>query len=635
MIRLFFGIILLVSNTTLAQVPFAFPVSTIPDSLREQAVGVYRINETHLDIFSTSKYVHRTHQVITVFDSDARDLIKPVFEFNKFVSIDDIDVSYYNANGLLIRRLTKRDFNVVSAYDGMSLVTDDKVMYADLPNVPFPCTMDLSFTVIVNSYINLPRKLITENGVSTERFEFKVSVPKGQRIRYRSCNIDLSPTISTEKSDTIYNWRASNVKGFRIEKGTYKGDHFLPRIDVSPAKFQYDGYNGEAKDWKSLGAFFYPFYEESAPFKENRALEIRAISDSQSTLVGKVAALYRYMQQSVRYVSIQLGIGGIKPFSVSDVDTKKYGDCKALSNYMRYLLAEAGIKSYPALINAGYNLVPADPSWPADVFNHVILCIPNSKDTLWLECTSNHAEPGFLGSFTANKQALVLTEQGGVLVRTPFNKSVDNRLKLVTNIKLATDGSANVSFHSAATGDFFGSLKQVVRDAKDVDEMKQDFSSQFGLRLGTNVVVNNVADSLGWHSVKMSSFYDKAFDFKAGSKFFITPGFIKLHDDKLPVYSDRKSPFLFRFPFVKESIVRYELPVNVQVESYPAAFIIRNDCFEFERKVAFNKQLGVIEWNVRFVLHQPVVSQDKYELVARSLAQVEKEESQKLILKFE
>ena len=59
----------------------------------------------------------------------------------------------------------------------------------------------------------------------------------------------------------------------------------------------------------------------------------------------KISALYKYMQDKVRYVSVQVGIGGWQPIEAETVDRLSCGDCKALANYMESLLDVAGIKT--------------------------------------------------------------------------------------------------------------------------------------------------------------------------------------------------------------------------------------------------------------------------------------------------
>ncbi|MEI9809836.1 MAG: transglutaminase domain-containing protein [Bacteroidota bacterium] len=77
-----------------------------------------------------------------------------------------------------------------------------------------------------------------------------------------------------------------------------------------------------------------------------------------------IRRIYRYMQENFRYVSIQLGIGGLKPFSAEFTDKKKYGDCKALSNYMKAALKSVGIPSHVAIINSGFNRNRWMPAFP-------------------------------------------------------------------------------------------------------------------------------------------------------------------------------------------------------------------------------------------------------------------------------
>lgn len=71
------------------------------------------------------------------------------------------------------------------------------------------------------------------------------------------------------------------------------------------------------------------------------------------------------MQNKTRYVLISMGIGGWKPMPASEVSKKGYGDCKALTNYMRTLLtAKEGIPSYYAIIYNDDSVINFDKDFP-------------------------------------------------------------------------------------------------------------------------------------------------------------------------------------------------------------------------------------------------------------------------------
>src|SRR5690606_12191315 len=87
--------------------------------------------------------------------------------------------------------------------------------------------------------------------------------------------------------------------------------------------------------------------------------------------------------------------------------------------------------------------------FPSLQANHVVLCIPFQKDTLWLECTSQSGAPGYLGSFTGNRKALLVTEEGGELAATPrygINENTQHR---------------KVTAHLSASGNLTGEIRTI------------------------------------------------------------------------------------------------------------------------------------------------------------------------------
>jgi hypothetical protein len=98
------------------------------------------------------------------------------------------------------------------------------------------------------------------------------------------------------------------------------------------------------------------------------------LAASKTTSLEKMEAIAEFVQHDIRYVAIELGIGGIQPHSASDVFSHRYGDRKDKATLVRSMLREIGVESYHVVINAERGSVTGD--MPAhDGFNHVIAAI--------------------------------------------------------------------------------------------------------------------------------------------------------------------------------------------------------------------------------------------------------------------
>jgi len=281
------------------------------------------------------------------------------------------------------------------------------------------------------------------------------------------------------------------------------------------------------------------------------------------------------------------------------------------------------------LINAGYDGAPVDPNFPSDPFNHVILCVPTKADTIWLECTSNHNEPGFLGSFTENRNALLLTENGGVLVRTPASRYQKNRSVSHTEVFINADGGAKSVTKLWSSGDIASDFHYI--QGMDHDEQKEIFvhalhyatPDQFSLEPGKDENVLNASFE-----------FERLYDFNAGSKFFFPQKLCRLFTDNLKE-EERTIEYIFNYAYEKTDTTIYFLPKEFTVDELPANKEIQNQFLSYNKTAVYNKAAGTLQIITVFAIKKNIIEATDYKTLVQSLNLVQKDEGEKIILRHE
>ena len=236
------------------------------------------------------------------------------------------------------------------------------------------------------------------------------------------------------------------------------------------------GHAGNAGSWQGLGQWSYALNAGRDQLPPATVARVKELVKDLPDARARARRVYELLQGSTRYISVQLGLGGWQTFPASAVAGSGYGDCKALSTYTMALLAAADVPAYVALIGAGSDHADLRADFPSSQFNHAILCAPlvtaGRPDTLWLECTSQTEAFGYMGSFTGNRHALLVTPEGGKLVATPRYGPRENRLERRVDLVLDASGSATATARTLRTGQEQDLYAQLLHELGPPDQKK-------------------------------------------------------------------------------------------------------------------------------------------------------------------
>lgn len=430
-----------------------YPVSEIPEALKTHANVVVRDDQMQYTLVSTKKATFRRKYVVTILNPKGSRFAKLTLGYDRLTRISSLAAIVYDADGKVVRKLKPGEVEDLAAQDGFSLFLDDRLKWVDMTHSTHPYTVEFSYQIEYKFVYAIPGMTIAKESVSVQQASYQLVFPRDLAPRYRMVNWQTGPVEETREGGMeSLTWSFSHIQPFLAEPHGPHPDELVPRIIAAPTVFDYDGFTGDMSSWESYGKWNGLLRQGREDLPEKTRAKVRELSSRLTSTEQKVKVLYEYLQSKTRYVSIQEGIGGLQPFSATVVDETGYGDCKALSNYMIALLKEAGIKGYYCRIRAGDDEPDLIRDFPSHQTNHIIVAVPNAGDTLWLECTSQTQAFGYLGRFTADRMALMVTDNGGKLVRTPAYSAEQNRQFRTAELKIDVAGNGKARVRTTYTG---------------------------------------------------------------------------------------------------------------------------------------------------------------------------------------
>jgi hypothetical protein len=607
-----------------------YPVAAIPEELKKDVNVVIREDHMTFKIHSQSKATLTVVLVATIMNANGEDHASISVGYDKLSKITNFKAAAYDAQGNLIKRLKSSEIYDRSDFDG--LYSDNRSKSADVSQTSYPYTVEFEYEKEFRFLFFIPGSFfISDEKISVQQASYSLIYPPALKPRYKTLNVSVKP-VEENMSEGFQktSWRIENLKPIKFEPMGPSPGSLVPQVMAAPSKFEFDGYMGSMDTWQDFGKWISSLNKGRNNLPEATKLKAKELTANLKTTEEKAKALYTYLQNKTRYVSIQLGIGGFQPFEASVVDQTGYGDCKALSNYMVSLLDAVGIKSNYVLINAGERAAPISVDFSSSQFNHAIVAVPNGADTLWLECTSQTNPFGYQGTFTGDRKALMITNDGAKVVKTIQYKGEQNTQFRSAEVNVLANGDATAKVKTTYSG-----LQYENDDLNFFLDNQYDEQKKW-LQKNTEIPSFDIA------AFKMTNQKDKVpsaivavdlglrrFATVSGKRLFLTPNLMNRSSFVPEKVDERKTKVVRRMAYVDIDTIKYRLPEGIYPEympqpikitsrfgEYESTFTLDQDRLIYIRKLKMNKgEFPPESYNELIEFHRSVNKADNTKMV--------------------
>ena len=568
------------------------------------AAQVYSVVEeyvTDVRYISKTEMVCKERRVITVLDKRGLSAANLLISLNKgYSTLGRFSGSMTDSQGTLLCKIKKSDLEYTEYSE---MLADDACSYfyiCEPPHYPFTVTYEWE-EKHSNGIAWLPA--FVPQGSSNQQVHkacYHIEASPGLDFRYKLFNVSANVEEGIgDKGGRVLDICMDSLPALHTEPLSPASYEIFPHAYIVPATFVFGGYNGSYETWAAYGSWLFSLMEDRDVLPQNVVAELRQKTASCSTPREKVQVVCDILAATTRYVSIQLGVGGMQPAPAAEVCRTGYGDCKALVNYARAMLGELGIESNYVVINTERENITRD-FVNGSQFNHAILQVPLDGDTLWVECTNPTLPLGYLHDGIAGHDALIVTAMGGKLCRLPSYTHSQTVQQNNVAIALANDGSATVGMQRECSGakyeglHFFSKLTKV--------EQRDYLRSCLNMPNAEVTAISYNENREGVPSCAVTCLATVArYATKSGNRFFVPLNPLK-GVSQLPAGDDRRTDVVIKSGTVYVDNVEIVLPDGFMVESLLQPINISSSIASFEvdavqegnvvrisQKLSFNK----------------------------------------------
>ena len=424
--------------------------------------------------------------------------------------------------------------------------------------------------------------------VPSREVHYSLQLPPGWE--YKASWINSSEVKPTQSGPNQWDWVVSDVKAIRQEAEMPPIDGVAGEMVISffpPGGPSLNGFS----TWQEMGKWYVNLTNGRRDASPQITQQVTSLTASAHTPIEKMKALAQFVQHDVRYVAIELGVGGWQPHSAADVYTHHYGDCKDKATLLSSMLSQAGVESFYVLINVERGAVTRET--PANIgFDHAILAIklpagvsdpslvatiqhPRLGSILFFDPTNELTPFGQIGGYLQANYGLLVTPEGGELVELPEQPPAMNSIQRVATLTLDPAGTLKGEVTEKRLGDRAWSerwrLRAVTKSAdqiKPIEDLLAGSLSLFQITQASVMNLNQTDQPFGFRYNFVAQNYAK----NAGGLLLVRPRVLGVKSSGiLETKEPRRFPVEFEGPSRDTDTFDITIPAGYVVDDLPPA----------------------------------------------------------------
>lgn len=586
--------------------PFACcPALCAQADLHANAYSIVQDATTEIVCTSATNASRKEKRVIEILNEKGKEDATFLCQCDRFTSLKKFSGEVRDASGMVLRKIKKSELKI-SEYSS-ELATDVYYYYFEYTPSRYPVIITYEWEMKDNDGLIGYPSFVPQAGYhqSVARASYRIQTPADNPCRHRAINMQADVNRQQMPDG---NWltevKVESLPAIKKEPYSPAFSELCPRIFFTPQNFSFEGTRGSMESWKTFGQWQYGLLSGRDVLPPALKEELLKRTANCRTPYEKVAAIYEFLGATTRYVSIQLGIGGLQPIAAADVHRTGFGDCKGLSNYTRAMLAELGIPSVYTVISTTNRRLLADFA-SANQNNHVILQVPLPNDTLWLECTNPTLPLGYVHRSIAGHDALLVGPDGGKLCRLPTYADSLNTQINTTRVLLQADGSAKIDVKQRSRLFQYEDKAGIIQlpPARQKDWLRSDVD-----------LVQAKVDAIRFKEMKQKEpqldiFYtveSGQYGNKTGKRLFIPTNIFHKGFYSPNTLGERTHPIQTNYGYLDIDSISIQLPEEYAIESLPKTTDLKSKFGEFRSSILPGEDRNIL------IVHRLLYYQGEY-----------------------